>query len=126
MNQLSYTFEDAWTDARDCQFIQPGERVDTQLDRIEAKLDKLLALLEKPKREPRKAKEQYDPEFDVYWNEYPKRAGSNPKKAAYKAFQARLKEGVYVTPIFDGLMRYKRFCEATGKVGTEYVCSGGR
>lgn len=97
------------------------EGMETQLDRIEAKLDRLLKLAEKRKREPKSVKAEYDGDFERFWTNYPKRAGSNPKVAAYKAFCARLKEGVMVNHMVAGAIRYGAFCKATGKTGTEYV-----
>jgi hypothetical protein len=100
--------------------------VNAQLDRIEAKLDRLLALLDKPARAPLAPIVQYSPEFDKIWADYPKRAGSNPKQAAYKAFRARLREGVDPESIRAGVTRYRAFCEATGKQGTEYAMTASR
>lgn len=59
-------------------------------------------------------------DFERCWLKFPKRPGNNKKKA-YKAWCARLKEGVVVEEMEQGLDRYIRFCEDTSKVGTEYV-----
>ncbi|EFG5126468.1 helix-turn-helix domain-containing protein, partial [Escherichia coli] len=37
---------------------------------------------------------EYSPEFEQAWLVYPKRAGGNSKSAAFKAWKARLNEGV--------------------------------
>ena len=37
---------------------------------------------------------EYSPEFEQAWLAYPKRAGGNSKSAAFKAWKARLNEGV--------------------------------
>ncbi len=94
---------------------------------IESKLDKLLAA-KKPKA--RKSKEpRYSKNFLDAWALYPKRLGSNSKSKAYSAFSARTSDAVWAgmhgskffTGIFDGIRAYAKFCEATGKTGTEFV-----
>jgi hypothetical protein len=52
---------------------------------------------------------------------FPKRAGSHRWPAAEKAINARLREGHTETEILEGAERYARWCEASGKVGTEFV-----
>lgn len=69
----------------------------------------------------------YPEDFETLWKIYPKRVGGNSKRKAYRAYQARVREGyelmcyVFDDNIRAGLRRYKAFCEATGKIGTEYV-----
>jgi hypothetical protein len=65
-------------------------------------------------------KTSYPQDFENLWAIYPKRAGGNPKKKAFRAYCARIKNGHFHN-IGLGLNRYKAFCEATGKVGTEFV-----
>lgn len=60
-------------------------------------------------------------DFQKAWDAYPKRAGSNPRKLALKAFQARVSEGVDPKTLIEATERYRRFVETSGKVGTEYV-----
>lgn len=67
------------------------------------------------------AKGEYSPEFETAWQAYPKRTGGNPKNSAYKAWNARLREGVSPDVILEGVKRYAAFVTATGKVGSEYV-----
>jgi len=62
-----------------------------------------------------------DTDFNNIWVHYPKRAGSNPKKRARKAFSARITEGSTFDGISQGVDRYYAYCEATGKLNTEYV-----
>ena len=91
----------------------------TQLDRIEAMLIQLLA-----KKKPVKAravKEEYSAAFEMTWDEYPKRAGSNPKNKAWSAFHKRFHEESVWQTILWGTERYAKYCKATGKTGTEYV-----
>jgi hypothetical protein len=59
--------------------------------------------------------------FEIFWNAYPKRAGNNPTETAVKCYRARIAEGHTAQEIFDGAVRYARFCRLTGKEGTEYV-----
>ncbi len=68
-----------------------------------------------------KARNQYPPSFEEFWRLYPKRAGGNPKRSAYKQFDMRLRDGYDPADILEGVERYAAFCEATGKVGTEVV-----
>jgi hypothetical protein len=69
----------------------------------------------------RSAKREYSPEFETAWQSYPKRAGGNPKPSAYKAWNARLHEGVTHETLLAGVKRYAAFVVATGKLGSEYV-----
>ena len=66
-------------------------------------------------------KENYPPEFESAWSLYPARAGDNPKKKAFQAWTARIKSGVDVQRMIDGVSRYRNYCEKTGKIGTEVV-----
>src|SRR3546814_10601235 len=60
----------------------------------------------------------YSAEFESFWAEYPKREGSNSKKTAFKAWNARLRSGVKAerseehTSELQSLMRisYAVFC----------------
>jgi hypothetical protein len=52
---------------------------------------------------------------------YPKRAGSQPWRRAASALRARLKDGATLQEILAGVERYRGFCQATGKLGTEVV-----
>ena len=61
------------------------------------------------------------PEFVEFKSIYPKRSGTQRWDRAKKAINARLKKGATWEQILDGARRYAAFCEATGKVGTEYV-----
>jgi hypothetical protein len=67
---------------------------------------------------PRRA---YPPEFEATWAEYPPRTGGNSKKAAYKAWCARIREGADPAEMLAGVRRYAAHLRSTGKSGTEYV-----
>jgi hypothetical protein len=59
--------------------------------------------------------------FQKIWKAYPIRAGNNPRSRAMRAYVARIGEGHTATEMLQGVERYARFCEATGKAGGEYV-----
>ena len=69
---------------------------------------------------PSKAVE-YPEEFEHTWAIYPPRAGGNPKRRAYRAWVARRNGGVSAEEMHAGVERYRRYCELTRKIGTEYV-----
>ena len=60
-------------------------------------------------------------DFETFWTTYPKRAGGNPKTTALKAWNARRKDGHTAATLIDGAQRYAAYCQATGKINTEYV-----
>ncbi|EAZ2247997.1 DNA-binding protein [Salmonella enterica] len=63
----------------------------------------------------------YPTEFELVWQEYPGRTGANPKKSAFKAWNARRREGISPEVMLDGVRRYAVFLRATGKLGSEFV-----
>lgn len=63
----------------------------------------------------------YSADFEKIWKAYPKRSGSNPKLAAWKAWQARLKSGVTPDEMVEGAERYASYCQSQGMVGGPYV-----
>ncbi|MDM4989824.1 helix-turn-helix domain-containing protein [Escherichia coli] len=67
------------------------------------------------------ARQEYSPEFEQAWQEYPKRAGGNSKSAAFKAWKARLREGIKPETMLDGVRRYAAWVRATGNTGTQFV-----
>ncbi|HBC1013294.1 TPA: phage replisome organizer [Escherichia coli] len=70
---------------------------------------------------PSAGREVYPDEFEQVWLEYPRRAGANPKKSAFSAWRARLREGATPEDMLDGVRRYAKFLAVTGKSGTEFV-----
>jgi len=52
---------------------------------------------------------------------YPPRAGSQPWRRAIAQIRTRFHEGHTWAQLIDGAARYRRYCEFTRKVGTEYV-----
>ncbi|EHD1544236.1 helix-turn-helix domain-containing protein [Escherichia coli] len=69
----------------------------------------------------RSARQEYSPEFELAWQEYPKRAGGNSKSAAFKAWKARIREGIKPETMLDGVKRYAAWVRATGNTGTQFV-----
>lgn len=67
------------------------------------------------------AKQDYSPEFETAWQVYPKRAGGNSKAAAFKAWKARLKDGVKPETMLAGVKRYAAYARTTGSTGTQFV-----
>ncbi len=63
----------------------------------------------------------YPAEFEIAWSTYPKREGSNPKKKAFHAWNARRKSGVEIKDIQAGIDRYRVYCQVRGKLHTRFV-----
>lgn len=62
----------------------------------------------------------YPEVFELTWACYPKRPGAN-KRAAFKAWNARVNAGVDPNDIIAGVQRYAKYCDATKTTGTRYV-----
>ena len=75
-------------------------------------------------RLPTRQDEKFD--FESFKAAYPKRSGGQRWAAAVTAAGARIKDGATFDAMVDGAMRYAEFCEATGKIGTEYVMQAAR
>ena len=67
-----------------------------------------------------------DPKFVSAWGRYPKRAGSNSRVTAAKAFAARVAEGVDPAALIAATERYAAYCSACDLVGTDKVMQGQR
>lgn len=61
------------------------------------------------------------PGFDVAWKRYPSRAGGNPRRAAERAWAARVAAGVTPADLLAGVERYRAYCEREGQIGTRFV-----
>ena len=64
---------------------------------------------------------RYSDDFESFWREYPKRDRSAPKPDAWKAWGARLKEGIAPQDLIRAAANYRADQFAKGKVGTEFV-----
>lgn len=72
-------------------------------------------------RQPSKGGD-YPEAFERLWEARPRRAGNDPKPKAYQAYQARIREGRLTgEEAHAAVLRYRKFCEATGKLHTETV-----
>jgi hypothetical protein len=63
----------------------------------------------------------YPAEFERVWQEYPCRAGANPKRSAFSAWNARRREGTSPEVMLAGVRRYVRYLQSVGRAGTEFV-----
>ena len=66
----------------------------------------------------------YPPEFEAAWRLYPRREGGNPKKAALKAWAARMREGIPPGDLLEATRRYRAYCDAKLTTGSPYVMQG--
>jgi hypothetical protein len=62
----------------------------------------------------------YPAEFDLLWNAYPKRPGSN-KRNTYACYLSRLNDGCSYEAMFEGTKAYHAFCLRQGWLGTNSV-----
>ncbi|QNK30674.1 hypothetical protein HF675_13550 [Serratia sp. JUb9] len=70
----------------------------------------------------KKAKgQEYPAEFETLWQAYPRRQGSNPKNKAFACWNARKRDGVEPAVMLAGVERYRDYCTASQKIGTEFV-----
>lgn len=67
-----------------------------------------------------------DPLFDAAWSSYPKREGGNPRRGAFRAWRARVADGVPAAELAAGVERYRAYCVARDMVGTRFVMQGAR
>lgn len=63
----------------------------------------------------------YSPAFEEAWLAYPKRSGGNNKLSAFKAWGARIKQGVKPETMLAGVKRYAALMASEGKIGTSFV-----
>ncbi len=70
------------------------------------------------------AKADYAQDFEAAWQTRPKRAGSDDKRLAYRAWKARLAEGHTPEEMIAGWLAYRAYLEVAGKIGTEFVMQG--
>ena len=69
----------------------------------------------------KQARNDYPSDFEAVWEAYPKRAGGNSKRKAFRAYHSALRRGVSEQEIYEGVLRYAKYCEATNKIQTEFV-----
>lgn len=78
------------------------------------------------KTTPKKVDEtvDYPDAFEKAWRALPSRNGSNNKRKAFFAWQARLRAGHKPDLILQGVLRYATYIRATNKEHTPYVLQG--
>ena len=64
---------------------------------------------------------QYSDEFEYTWKRKPKRHIPDNKKAAYRAWCTRLKQGYTERQMATGVKYYGKALAAQNRIGTEYV-----
>lgn len=69
----------------------------------------------------KKSKPEYPAWFENLLSEFPRRAGSNDKRKAYIAANARTKEGATHDELLEAVRRYRRYVTANGNLNTQYV-----
>lgn len=62
-----------------------------------------------------------DEKFEEAWRQYPRREGGNSKKAALKAWNARVREGIDPDVMTGAVKAYAKVMQDKGNVGTPYV-----
>ncbi|UTA78988.1 replication protein [Halomonas sp. XH26] len=117
--------------------VKPAQNEPTYKDRKDTKPSSLrsegepsasseLELTPPDTPEPKPSAAPYPDDFEAAWSAYPKRAGGNPKKSAFKAWSARRKQGVPAETMQAGVERYAQFIRAKGDERTEFVMQGQR
>lgn len=66
-------------------------------------------------------KKVYPDDFELVWSIYPKRAGGNSKSDAFKAWNARIRDGTDAEEIYSGVERYAAFVKFEGNLNTQFV-----
>src|SRR5699024_1435701 len=69
-------------------------------------------LLKKEKKDKKDNNNIYSPKFEALWKEYPRKVD---KGAAYKAYQARLKEGYTDEQLLKATKAYASYCRREQK-----------
>ena len=105
------------------QNLTPDPQVNSKHDpQVNSKQESQdIGVCSKAYSENRSSKENYSNDFEQAWQAYPKRAGGNSKAAAWKAWKARIEDGVTTVAMLDGVNRYAAYVRATGSAGTQYV-----
>lgn len=74
----------------------------------------------------RRPTHDYPEDFQRFWNEYPRRAGDDPKRRALRSWNARVNDGASPDDMIQGAIRYCRYVDALGKANTEFVMQAAR
>jgi predicted phage replisome organizer len=68
----------------------------------------------------------YTSDFENAWSLYPDRKGTNSKVAAFKQWQARIKEGVKIDDLIIATKHYQLLLQNEGSIGTPFVMQAQR
>lgn len=63
----------------------------------------------------------YSEGFLAFWKAFPQRSGNNSKKNAFTKYKTALKRGYSEEDILSGSIKYFKYCEQEGNIGTQYV-----
>ena len=63
----------------------------------------------------------YPAAFEELWEAYPRRTPDNPKRMAYKAWLARIKEGTTPETLLACTKEYAHTMGSMGKIGTPFI-----
>lgn len=69
----------------------------------------------------KKSSFDYPEEFEWIWKYKPQREGSNPKRKAFHACNARIKQGATWREMAEGMKRYAQFCHTKSLLNTDKV-----
>lgn len=61
-----------------------------------------------PENPPKSPKGKYTPEFEKFWEVFPKRKGNNPKEPAFKKWRGRIRGGISSDLILQGAIGYAK------------------
>jgi len=70
---------------------------------------------------PQKSSTDYPKEFEWIWQNRPRRSGTDPKKKAFQACKARIKQGATWRELAEGMKRYAEHCRQSGKLNTQFT-----
>lgn len=90
-------------------------------DAIKWALGELGELSDLEEMEQKKKSNDYPSEFEWIWAAKPAREGGNPKKQAYQACNARIKDGHTWRDLAEGVKRYRKYCDAKKITGSDKV-----
>lgn len=89
---------------------------------VENKREKTLGASDAPSEQTPAKSDDYSPEFEHWWSQYPEREGrKGKKKTASGYYNTRLSEVGSHETLLRNLMAYSAYCDASGKTGTQFV-----
>ena len=81
--------------------------------------DSPIPITDSSKKPAQKRRHEYDEEFIAAWSAYPSRPGAN-KAQTFKAWSARIEEGVAPDVMIEGAIRYANYCRVS-VTSPEYI-----